>query len=476
MSFRRNTNQGHEAGSDRPVVGEFVAGGESAPSNPYARVFEELGQSLDRGVVPWRSEYLWKRPQNLLGGQPYRGINAFTRSMDPYESPYYLTPAKVSYLAEAYGFDLKPKAGEHAHPVYFWLHPDMRSKVGAVARNDLVSTDDQVMDVAAKLHSWAKTNGVMDAFGRSVDDPSSKIYLNGCNWAGRLRGPMGRLSGDVLMEMAGEPGQWHVTLREDGAPQKVTWYETHRPIPLGPTAVDFPAGEVDVLRVFERAIGHGQDAPRIAVESTSGAREKMLFQFYMVYNVEQLEGWDPLKLPGSIAGKLQTGHVRPSEAEGIKAAEAIFATMPQRPAVEDGQAAFYSIAADTVTMPPVGRFNNAVGYWQVMFHELGHATGHPDRLSRESLVKNPGFHRANEVYTREELVAEMTSAFIMGEAGLFESTKSLNAAYIDGWRRTLAKWGQDPRSQRELVIAAAQAQRAADFIRGMSQEVEDAPF
>ncbi len=63
-------------------------------------------------------------------------------------------------------------------------------------------------------------------------------------------------------------------------------------------------------------------------------------------------------------------------------------------------------------------------------------------------------------YSREELVAEMTAAFLCGEVGVVDRTIDNSAAYLDHWR---AKISEDPRL---IVQAAGQAQRAADLIVG----------
>lgn len=64
-------------------------------------------------------------------------------------------------------------------------------------------------------------------------------------------------------------------------------------------------------------------------------------------------------------------------------------------------------------------------------------------------------------YSREELIAEMGSAFLCAEAGI-ESTLANSAAYLKGWLEAL-KGGA-----RMIVTAASAAQRAADFILGQS--------
>ena len=73
-------------------------------------------------------------------------------------------------------------------------------------------------------------------------------------------------------------------------------------------------------------------------------------------------------------------------------------------------------------------FESAAGYYATLFHELGHSTGHPQRLARKG-VTDPvkfGSHR----YSHEELVAEMTSAFLCGHAGIDMPVIDNSAAYL----------------------------------------------
>jgi antirestriction protein ArdC len=66
----------------------------------------------------------------------------------------------------------------------------------------------------------------------------------------------------------------------------------------------------------------------------------------------------------------------------------------------------------------------------------------------------------SDPYCREELIAEMGAAFLCGEAGIAERTIESSTAYLQYWLEQL-------KSDNTLIVqAAAQAQRAADFILG----------
>jgi antirestriction protein ArdC len=65
-------------------------------------------------------------------------------------------------------------------------------------------------------------------------------------------------------------------------------------------------------------------------------------------------------------------------------------------------------------------------------------------------------------YAKEELVAEMGAAFLCGQAGIVERTIDNSAAYVASWLSRL-------KDDSKLVVqAAAQAQKAADFILGVN--------
>jgi antirestriction protein ArdC len=105
---------------------------------------------------------------------------------------------------------------------------------------------------------------------------------------------------------------------------------------------------------------------------------------------------------------------------------------------------------------------DAPHYYSTLFHELIHSTGHESRLHR---TFGDGF--GDELYSKEELVAEMGSAFLSAIAGIAnEHTDRNTTAYIQNW---ISKLQEDDRL---IVHAAANAQKAADLIFGSTFEEE----
>ena len=78
-----------------------------------------------------------------------------------------------------------------------------------------------------------------------------------------------------------------------------------------------------------------------------------------------------------------------------------------------GDRAFYHLQTDRVTLPEREQFPTWNGYYQIALHELGHATGHPDRLDRDTLKNGVGKFGSTE-HAREELRAEM-AAMLTGD-------------------------------------------------------------
>ena len=180
-----------------------------------------------------------------------------------------------------------------------------------------------------------------------------------------------------------------------------------------------------------------------------GTPKKIPFlKYFTVFNVEQCEG---LTLDAAPAQAMP-------EFNPIEAAEKIVAEMPKAPRINHGGGrAFYRPSDDSVTMPARESFDAEGNYYSVLFHELTHATGHESRLNRSGITELAAFGDA--CYAKEELVAEMGAAFLSAASGI-NNTIETSAAYIAAWLKALK---DDPKL---VVQAAAQAQKAADFILG----------
>ncbi len=93
-----------------------------------------------------------------------------------------------------------------------------------------------------------------------------------------------------------------------------------------------------------------------------------------------------------------------------------------------GNKAYYAPSKDLIRLPPKENFFNAEAFYSVLFHEMAHSTGHPDRLNREM---SGDFGK--ESYAREELIAEMTAAITLSKIGISSVIREENAQYLKYW-------------------------------------------
>lgn len=118
-----------------------------------------------------------------------------------------------------------------------------------------------------------------------------------------------------------------------------------------------------------------------------------------------------------------------------------------------GNEAFYDRQSDFIGLPHRHQFSSRDAFYATRFHEEGHRTGHRDRLNRQL-----GNNRHEPLYHYEELVAELTAAYLGNEFGLASIELEHHASYIDHYLRLLK---QDDKS---FFSAAYEAQRATKYL------------
>ena len=122
---------------------------------------------------------------------------------------------------------------------------------------------------------------------------------------------------------------------------------------------------------------------------------------------------------------------------------------------QEGDRAFYRPSTDEIILPIRKQFVSTAEYYSTVFHELAHSTGHPSRLNRLDKVVAFG----SDVYSKEELVAEIGAAALVNHCGLATSTSLRNnAAYIQDWLQVLNG------DKRFIVSAAGKAEKAVNLI------------
>ena len=188
-------------------------------------------------------------------------------------------------------------------------------------------------------------------------------------------------------------------------------------------------------------------------EDESGEIEKIpMLRYYKVFEINtQVEGLESKR-------KTET-----FEHDPLEEAENIIKGYINSPdyTFKPGQA-YYKPFMDVVNVPPMKDFNNIAEYYCTFFHEIVHSTGHEKRLNRTGITEIASF--GSETYSKEELIAEMGAAMLCGVARIDNSTIDNSASYINGWLRALKN------DKRLLVTAAAQAQKASDYILGLEHE------
>lgn len=172
---------------------------------------------------------------------------------------------------------------------------------------------------------------------------------------------------------------------------------------------------------------------------------------YFVFNSEQVDGWQAPTVE------------KPVVADPAAIMESVdhFVTMTGA-VVKTGEArAYYVPSMDYINMPCREAFTGSPTssptecYYSTLLHELSHWTGAEKRLNREFKKKG------QESYALEELVAELSAAFLCATLGITSAPRPDHAQYINHWLTALKG------DSRVIFTAASAAQKAADYLHGL---------
>lgn len=185
-------------------------------------------------------------------------------------------------------------------------------------------------------------------------------------------------------------------------------------------------------------------------EETGEVKQIPFLRYYNVFHIDQCEG-------------IRAKHIaiNPHNANTDATAEAIIADYVRREGVhmehQEGDRAFYQPATDRIVLPLIRQFKETAEYYGTAFHEMVHSTGHMNRLNR---LDSTAFF-GSELYSKEELIAEIGAAALVNRAGL-ETAKSFrnSAAYVQNWLQVLKN------DKRFIVSAAGKAEKAVSLIMG----------
>jgi antirestriction protein ArdC len=155
------------------------------------------------------------------------------------------------------------------------------------------------------------------------------------------------------------------------------------------------------------------------------AREIPFLKGYTVFNAEQCEG-----LPAQYAARTEVPLL--TTMQRLEMADSFFKATGAD-IRHGGGSAFYTEGADFVQMPPFETFRDAESYAATLAHELTHWTKHETRLARDMGRAKWG----DEGHAREELVAELGSAFLCADLAITPEPLADHVAYIASWLKVL---------------------------------------
>lgn len=180
-----------------------------------------------------------------------------------------------------------------------------------------------------------------------------------------------------------------------------------------------------------------------------------LLKYINVFHISQVDGVEPKD-------------IRPIEHNPIEEAEKIKSDYASRENLRIEELvtdrAFYSPLRDYIQVPCKEQYKDIMEFYSTLFHEMVHSTGHRDRLGRlDSSARIAGF--GSEEYSKEELIAEIGSAFLMNHIGI-ETPKTFknSAAYIQSWLNVLRN------DNKFIVSASGKAEKAMKYILGINDD------
>lgn len=178
-------------------------------------------------------------------------------------------------------------------------------------------------------------------------------------------------------------------------------------------------------------------------------RKSMIARGYYVFNMAQVDGYDPKPL------------AELPEVDRIAHAETFFENTGAR-VLHGGSRAFYVASEDYIQLPEINTFQTPTHYYSTRAHETAHWTGTEVRCDRNLKTRF-----GDEAYAMEELVAEVSAAFTCAVLGLDSEPRDDHAQYIASWLKVLKG------DNKAIFTAASRAQKATDYLIGLQVEQED---
>lgn len=125
---------------------------------------------------------------------------------------------------------------------------------------------------------------------------------------------------------------------------------------------------------------------------------------------------------------------------------------------EYGDKAYYNPRADEIVLPPSELFIDKYSYYATQLHEICHASGSESRLHRS-------FDREIKNYAREELIAEISSSFLMQDLNI-----DIKAEHYDNHKSYIKSWIKILKNNpQELFNAINEAKNVCKYVKDKSK-------
>ena len=190
-------------------------------------------------------------------------------------------------------------------------------------------------------------------------------------------------------------------------------------------------------------------------------RRQGFHKMFTVFNVEQIEGLDQRWHRSYVELHPVNRDRRSANLDGFFQNLGIDVR-------HGGDEAYYVLGDDYIQMPPFELFHDGEAYYTTLAHESIHWTRHTNRLNRS-------FRGGYQVpYAKEELVAEIGSAFLSAELGIAPAIREDHADYLGAWLRILED------DDKAIFRAASHATKAVNWLlnkagRAMAEKSSSLP-
>ena len=208
-------------------------------------------------------------------------------------------------------------------------------------------------------------------------------------------------------------------------------------------------GEKATPIVFYKPLEIADDSAKPTPGESPGTKTIRMVRGYWGFNADQVDGFEPPAAPAE------------NKVTAIAHAEA-FMKATGIDIRHGGARAFYRPSEDFIQMPDKVLFRDTAtstateGYYAVLFHEAGHASGGSHRLNR-----NLSGRFGSAAYAMEEMIVEFCAGFLCADLGITAQTREDHAHYIANWLTVL----KDDKGA--VFTAAAAANKAAEFLHSL---------